>query len=127
MRPYLTGDFGNPSNLHWAAPGARQAIATARIPHLKYIFNTAPLNYPVNLIDCVKQDYNKLKLKQAMLQKGFFHLSSPPLAQADKCNQPLQPAGYLRRTAEHRPLFRSYPKGPSPAAVCGQRRLTLWQ
>jgi hypothetical protein len=48
-------------------------------PHLKYIFNTAPLNYPVNLIDCVKQDYNKLKLKQAMLQKGFFHLSSPHL------------------------------------------------
>src|SRR5450759_4351661 len=31
MRPYLAGDFGNPSSLHWAAQGARQAIATARI------------------------------------------------------------------------------------------------
>ncbi len=26
-------------------------------PHLETIYNTAPLNYPNNLIDCVKQDY----------------------------------------------------------------------
>jgi cysteine desulfurase len=31
MRPYLAGDFGNPSSLHWASQGARQAIATARV------------------------------------------------------------------------------------------------
>ncbi|WP_036260177.1 cysteine desulfurase family protein [Methylocapsa aurea] len=30
MRPYLAGDFGNPSSLHWAAHGAREAIKTGR-------------------------------------------------------------------------------------------------
>lgn len=31
MRPYIEGNFGNPSSLHWAAEDARQALAAARV------------------------------------------------------------------------------------------------
>ena len=41
MRPYLAGDFGNPSSLHWAARGARQAIATARV-HVAKLLGCGP-------------------------------------------------------------------------------------
>jgi cysteine desulfurase len=30
MRPHLEGNFGNPSSLHWAARGAREAVEAAR-------------------------------------------------------------------------------------------------
>jgi hypothetical protein len=55
--------------------------------HLKYIYNTAPLDYPDSLIECVKQDYNKLKMKQETLQKSFFNLEGLSLTPAKACNQ----------------------------------------
>ncbi len=66
MRPYLAGEFGNPSSLHWAARGARQAIATARI-HVAQLLGCGPDEI---VFTSGGSEANNLALKGLFFQRG---------------------------------------------------------
>lgn len=56
---------------------------------LSYASNTAPLNYPEEIIPCVEQDYQTLKQRQALLEQSFFVVLYDSTPQRSKeCDTP---------------------------------------
>ena len=55
-------------------------------PQLGHAYNTAPLNYPDEIITCVEQDYQALKEQQASLEQNPFAALYDSAPQRSKCD-----------------------------------------